>query len=68
MWTKEDATVQVSRMGLDNLHFIAESITRYCPPHSTGRSRLNHGEIVGERSAARREFMLLLEAASFLGN
>ena len=33
---------------LDNLHkrFIAESITRYCPPHSTGRSRLIHGEIV----------------------
>ena len=46
------------RMGLDSLHkrFIAESITRYCPPHSTGRSRLIHGETVGERSAARREF------------
>ena len=42
------------RMGLDSLHkrFIDESITRYCPPHSTGRSRLIHGEIVGERSAA----------------
>ena len=57
------------RMGLDSLHkrFIAESITRYCPPHSTGRSRLIHGEIVGERSAARREFMLLPKAAYFLG-
>ena len=56
------------RMGLDSLHkrFIAESITRYCPPHSTGRSRLIHGEIVGERSAARRDFMLLPEAAHFL--
>ena len=57
------------RMGFDSLHkrFIAESITRYCPPHSTGRSRLVHGEIVGGRSAARREFVLLPEAAYFLG-
>ena len=53
------------RMGLDSMH--KQSITRYCPPHSTGRSRLIHGEILGERSAARREFMLLPEAVYFFG-
>ena len=50
------SSVHCGSMGLDSLHnrFIAESITKYCRPHSTGRSRLIHGEIVGERSSSGR--------------